>query len=320
MGGSITTEILQSGADGQAQFAVVTSVPNSASDFTISGVDYNILYDKTGDDGEVIYGLNSDSTRINKWEGSLHKALTFNLSGFSLQNSSGSVIATYTSYEIGSSSQVWQSATQGFTCSYNNVSGGTLSGTNQITGTNLSASQTFVSSALSIVTGDLTGAAPSQAISDFTDGASNTDIYHTNDSTWSSGKKTIGFNLTANDGSATQTASLTFNFYNRKFWGGSSNSTLTSSQIIALANTPFVTSTLALSSTTATTSGTQYLFYCFPTRYSQTPTFFVNGFDTTFTQLSNVSVTNSSGYQEDYEVWRSPQQYTNASFPFEVTV
>ena len=45
----------------------------------------------------------------------------------------------------------------------------------------------------------------------------------------------------------------------------------------------------------------------------------VNDLQTAFTQLADVSVTNSSGYVESYEVYQSPQQYTDATLTFEVT-
>lgn len=301
---------------------VTSSQPTSASDFTIGGVDYELLFDESATSSQAfLYGLNSASTAIYRATMSRSTILTLDVTSFVLQDSSGSTVNTGSTYEIGATTNIFKENCQGFNANYNNVSGGTLSGTNTISVSNRSSSQGWGSSALTIETSDLTAGTP-QTLVDFRDGTSQADfdVYYPNDSSWdSSQRKTLQFSLTANDGTTQDTSSATFYFKNRVFYGGSSNSSLTSGQIIGLANSPFTGSNLSLSSTSLSTSGTQYVYYCYPSRLSGTPSFKVNGFDTGFTQLADVSVTNSSGYVESYEVYQSPQQYTDASLTFEVT-
>ena len=301
---------------------VTSAQPTSASDFTIGGVDYELLFDESATSSQAfLYGLNSGSTAIYRATMSRSTILTLDVTGFVLQDSSGSTVSTGTTYEIGATTNIFKENCQGFNANYNNVAGGTLSGTNTIAVSNRSSSQGWGSSALTIETSDLTAGTP-QTLVDFRDGTSQADfdVYYPNDTSWdSSQRKTLQFSLTANDGTTQDTSSATFYFKNRVFYGGSSNSSLNSSQIIGLSNSPFTGSNLSLSSTSLSTSGTQYVYYCYPSRLSGTPSFKVNGFDTGFTQLADVSVTNSSGYVESYEVYQSPQQYTDASLTFEVT-
>lgn len=303
---------------------VTSSQPTSASDFTIGGVTYNLLFDESSTSSSAfLYGLNSGSTAIYRATMNRSTILTLDVTSFVLKDSSDSTISSGSSniYEIGATTNIFKENCRGFNASYNNVAGGTLSGTNTISVTHRSSSQGWGSSDLTVETSDLTAGTP-QTLVDFRDGTAQADfdVYYPNDSTWDgSERKTLKFDLTANDGTTQDTTSLTFYFKNRVFYGGSSNSSLTSAQIIALSNNPFTGSTFALGSTSVSTTGTQYVYYCYPSRLSGTPTFKVNGFDTAFTQLADVSVTNSSGYVESYEVYQSPQQYTDATLTFEVT-
>jgi hypothetical protein len=50
--------------------------------------------------------------------------------------------------------------------------------------------------------------------------------------------------------------------------------------------------------------GTEYNWYCFPTRYG-IPTFYAGGFQGGFQKIQTLSFTNSYGYTEDYEIYRS---------------
>lgn len=305
------------GADGSTQYGVVSAEPTSAADFTFDGIDHDIVFDNSASNTVAyVYGLNSAGTAIYRWQGSRRTILILDVTNFSLQNSSGSTISTGTTYEIGATTNEWQSNCQGFNATYNNVAGGTLSGTNQISVSNRSSSQTWGSSALTIETSDLTGAAPNQTLVDFRDGATeaNFDVYYPDVDWDSSERKSLRFTLNAADGSNTDSTSLTFYFKNRIFHGGNSSATLTSSDITGLSNSPFTGSTFALSETTVTTSGTEYYYYCYPSRLSGDPTFKIGPNPTDFTPLDDVSVTNSSGYVETYKVFQSPQQYTDASF------
>jgi len=294
--------------------------PTTVAEFTQGGITYDFVLTNYSTDRQRLFTLSEDQTGIFYEELTRSTQLTFNVSSLVLQNSSGSTISTGTTYEIGATSNEWQSNCHGFNANYNNVAGSSLSGTNQIAVTNRSSSQSWGSSALTIETSDLSGSSP-QVLADFRDGASaaDFDVYYPNDASWSSGIKTLVFSLTANDGSTSDTASLTFNFKNRIFYGPSALSSLTSAQIIALANEPFAGSNFHLSATSISTSGAQYVYYCYPSRLSGTPIFKFNTLTTAFTQLTDVSVINGSGYVEDYEVYQSPNQYTDATLTLEVT-
>ena len=310
------------GSDGSTQYGVVSAEPTTAADFTFDGIDHDIVFDNSATSGVAyMYGLNSASTGIYRWSGSRSTILILEVTNFRLENSAGSTINTGTTYEIGASTNIWQANCEGFNATLRNVAGGTLSGTNEISVTNISATQTWGSSNLTIETSDLSGAAPNQTLVDFRDGTAKADfdVYYPNDTSWSSGQKTLEFDIDVADGSNTDDAKLTFKFRNRVFHGGSSNATLTSEQIIALDNSPFTGSNFTLSSTSVSTTGTEYYYYCYPSRFSGDPTFFIGGFDTPFTELSDVSVTNSSGYVETYKVYQSPEQYTDATFTLQVT-
>lgn len=319
---SNNTDVTANTAKISSKISTTSTAPTSASDFTIGGVEFDMLFDESATGtAAYLYGLNSASTAIYRWSGTRSTILTLDVQNFALQDSAGSSISTGTTYEIGADTSQWKSDCQGFNATYNNVSGGTLSGTNQISVSNRSSSQTWGSTALTIDTSDLTGTAPNQTLVDFRDGATaaDFDVYYPTDATWdSAARKSLGFSLTANDGSTSDTASLTYYFKNRVFYGASSNSSLTSAQIIALANSPFTGSDYTLSSTSISTTGTQYVYYCYPSRFSGTPAFWLGGFETTFTELTDVSVTNSSGYTETYKVYQSPNQYTDATFTLEV--
>jgi len=113
-------------------------------------------------------------------------------------------------------------------------------------------------------------------------------------------------------------------FRNKKHFGQSTNSSLTEAQIEALSNNAFCVTTPKSTSTDTYVqsdvnmpSSSGFMYYCYPARISGTPTFKLNGFGTSFTQLAQVSITNPNGYTENYKVWKSPQQY-NAAFTFKV--
>ncbi|QDP55999.1 MAG: hypothetical protein Unbinned4409contig1001_18 [Prokaryotic dsDNA virus sp.] len=317
------SEITANTAKVSSKVNVTSSKPTSASDFTIGGVTYNLLFDESSTSSSAfLYGLNSGSTAIYRAKMDRSTILTLDVTSFVLQDSSGSTISSGLSniYEIGATTNIFKENCQGFNANYNNVSGGTLSGTNTISVTNRSSSQGWGSSDLTVETSDLTAGTP-QTLVDFRDGTaqSDFDVYYPNDATWDgSERKTLRFSLTANDGTTQDTASMTFYFKNRVFHGGSSNSSLTSGQIIALDNSPFTGSDFSLSETSVTTSGTQYYYYCYPSRLFGTPKFKIGPNPTDFTALTDVSVTNSSGYVETYKVFQSPEQYTNASFTLTV--
>ena len=100
---------------------------------------------------------------------------------------------------------------------------------------------------------------------------------------------------------ATSQKTTSLNFYNGIYYGVAVAGTYDSNFILAL--------TKVLSNTRARTisvnAGTnQNIYYCLPTRLG-TPSFNVGGFDGGFKKVSTISFTNSSGYSENYDIWKS---------------
>jgi hypothetical protein len=103
--------------------------------------------------------------------------------------------------------------------------------------------------------------------------------------------------------SSTRTITPTF----KNFLGFSSNTVLTSAQIIALANGDLDTNR-ARNYTGLTAGAGNYLFYCYPASYGNLSSVILDGASPVlgaFTKLANVSVTNAFGVVEDYIVYRS---------------
>ncbi len=112
------------------------------------------------------------------------------------------------------------------------------------------------------------------------------------------------FTLNATNGTSSPTSSLTYTFVNRRFWG---KSTVTSGYVEAdiegLASNE-LSNARAKSSFNVTTGTGEYTIYSYPTRLG-TATFTINGFAGGFISPETVSVTNASGFTEDYYVYRS---------------
>lgn len=126
------------------------------------------------------------------------------------------------------------------------------------------------------------------------------------------------YTLTAFDGTAlsgnTDTASLTVRFQSRFYYGTSASATLTSSQVIGLANKPFAT---GRARTFTIVGGGQYIYIAYPQSFGDA-TFKVNGLNSTaFTKLSPLSFTNESGFTETYTVYRTDDVQTGT---FEIQV
>lgn len=112
------------------------------------------------------------------------------------------------------------------------------------------------------------------------------------------------FTLNATNGSSSPTSSLTYTFVNRRFWGVSTvASGYVEADIEGLASNE-LSNARAKSSFNVTSGSGQYTIYAYPTRLS-TATFTINGFAGGFISPETVSVTNASGFTEDYYVYRS---------------
>lgn len=109
------------------------------------------------------------------------------------------------------------------------------------------------------------------------------------------------FTLKANDGKKDFSKSIGFNFLNGRYWGVSGQTNYDSAFILSLSKE--LSSSRAKTFTVNCGDG-QHIFYCIPTSFG-TPTFTVGGFSGGFNKVETLQFTNSSGFTESYDVWKS---------------
>lgn len=118
-----------------------------------------------------------------------------------------------------------------------------------------------------------------------------------------SSDKTI--TLAVNDFVKDYTKSLSFKFLNGIYYGVSNATSYDSELILGF------TKELSESRNktfTVNAGSDQHVFYCIPSRFGK-PTFLVGGFEGGFGRVASIEFTNSHGYSEPYDVWKS----TNAN-------
>lgn len=114
---------------------------------------------------------------------------------------------------------------------------------------------------------------------------------------------TYTWTLNATDGTDNDTQNVSVTFYNRRFWGTSTtSSSYTEADIEGLASNELSNS--RSKTFTVTAGASDYIIYSYPSRLG-TATFTVGGFEGGFESPETVSVTNASGYTENYYVYRS---------------
>lgn len=105
-------------------------------------------------------------------------------------------------------------------------------------------------------------------------------------------------------GNGTATASLSYNFKHKRYWGTSSATTGFDDDFITeLGSAEFATGRAKGSFNVNADSG-KYIYYCYPEKWGS-PTFNVGGFDGGFTLAGKIDFTNLSDYTETYVIWRS---------------
>lgn len=113
----------------------------------------------------------------------------------------------------------------------------------------------------------------------------------------------VVFTLNGRKSSATDTATITHNFYNNRFWGVSTvASGYTEANIEGLAGSEVSNS--KSKTFTVTPGASEYIIWASPTRLG-TVTFTVGGFEGGFQPPETVSITNSAGFTENYYAYRS---------------
>jgi hypothetical protein len=112
------------------------------------------------------------------------------------------------------------------------------------------------------------------------------------------------FDTAAPGGTASVSKAVSVSVLPRRFWGVSANTSLTSSQIIALGN-----SELSGSRTKSfgASASSQYVYYAYPASLGDPTAYKLFGFDESYVKTT-VSVTTSTGATLNYTVLRSTNQ------------
>ncbi len=114
---------------------------------------------------------------------------------------------------------------------------------------------------------------------------------------------TVTFNLASQSSSASDTDALVHTFVNRRFWGVSTVSgSYTEADVEGLAGTELSNSVVKTFSVSPGSG--QYIVWSSPSRLGPIE-FFVGGFPGGFLGPETVSITNASGYTENYYVYHS---------------
>lgn len=126
-----------------------------------------------------------------------------------------------------------------------------------------------------------------------------------NKKTWTpstniSSNTSVAVKATYGSQNATQTVKYTFKY--KKYWGTSTSTSLTSSQVIALAGSTWADSK-AMGATTFDCTGGKYVYYVIPDSLG-IPEFWVGGLKNTDINVGNISVTNASGGSARYLIMR----------------
>tara|TARA_R100000278_G_scaffold111728_3_gene89335 strand:+ start:6117 stop:7802 length:1686 start_codon:yes stop_codon:yes gene_type:complete len=272
-----------------------TSAPTSASDF--SAGNGSMLWDTTS---ENLYGLKNDGARIFKWSGAEYLNLEFNISGFN-----DNLLNTILIKAEGTSA-----GTIHFDCTFNNPAGNTFSGTIAHSGETYSGQTGFP---ISFDQSDCSGSPLS-----FTDFNSVALKHPDNTDSWTSGRKRQTFTITANDSSGDETATTNIDFKNKFFYGYSTIgiATTTLPHNLSGGGDAFVATavpTLSATDIVVPSDNSYFIWVCYPSRLSGTPTFKLGDFETSFTStsISNAENSSSNPYLEDFLMWRSPISYSD---------
>lgn len=111
------------------------------------------------------------------------------------------------------------------------------------------------------------------------------------------------FTLNATDGTDPTTSTITYYFYNKRFWGVTTKASgYLESDVEGLAGSELSNS--KAKTVTIAPGVTEYILYAYPSRLG-TATFWVGGFEGGFQSPESVVVVNSSGFSETYYVYRS---------------
>lgn len=115
-----------------------------------------------------------------------------------------------------------------------------------------------------------------------------------------SSNTSVAVKATYGSQSATKTVKYTFKY--KKYWGTSTNASLSSTQVLTLAGSTWADSK-AMGATTFDCTGGKYVYYVIPSSLG-VPEFWVGGLKNTDVVITNANVTNASGGSTTYQIMR----------------
>lgn len=126
-----------------------------------------------------------------------------------------------------------------------------------------------------------------------------------NKKTWTpstniSSNTSVAVKATYGSQNATKTVKYTFKY--KKYWGTSTNASLSSTQVLTLAGSTWADSK-AMGATTFDCTGGKYVYYVIPSSLG-VPEFWVGGLKNTDVVITNANVTNASGGSTTYQIMR----------------
>lgn len=111
--------------------------------------------------------------------------------------------------------------------------------------------------------------------------------------------------VTTTDGK-TASASTSFTFLPKRYWGRTANLAADASDILASAGGSNALASSRAGTFTITASGSNRVFYAYPSSWGDLTSIFVGGLDSTSSFAKSViSFTNASGYTQNYNVYTS---------------
>lgn len=110
------------------------------------------------------------------------------------------------------------------------------------------------------------------------------------------------YTLSATDGTTPTSDSVSIQFQRKRYWGESALTTLTTANILALANSEF--GTTPNKTATYNCSGGEYPYYCYPTSWGALTNVTVGGLAFSDYTVATQSFTNASGSTTNYYVVR----------------
>lgn len=123
------------------------------------------------------------------------------------------------------------------------------------------------------------------------------------------------YTLTISDGKNSDSASTSVLFRQKRYWGVSTETSLTNEQILALSQE---FSTGINQNRTFDCSGGKYFYFVIPTQYCNEIQFKVGGLSFTGMEETTIQLTNASGYEASYNVYRCSNIQTGSAINVEV--